>query len=331
MNSWLKDNLVCPRDHTGLNWGQGRIICANGHSYPYMDGIPVMLVEEAEPTHAECSRTLKNANQRPDTLNLDPAEPELGGAGIDPFVQKNIGATCGIMYLPLIGKLSHYPIPELRLPRGHGEIFLEIGCNWGRWCISAERCGYHPVGIDPSLEAIQAARRVARQLNASAEYLVADGRYLPFANRCVDRVFSYSVLQHFGKKNARIALQDIARILKPSGFSLVQMPNKFGLVNLILQIMRFGKQAKRFDVRYWSLGELQKTFTECIGPTTVFVDGFFSLNSQRSDLELLPIGYKSVVILSDVLRKLTERLPWMRLFADSLYLRSMGAALDRRM
>jgi SAM-dependent methyltransferase len=116
---------------------------------------------------------------------------------IDPFVQNIIAATNGMLYISLIGKLTDYPIPYLRLPSGEGKRFLEIGCNWGRWCIAAARLGYRPVGIDPSLKGIRAARQVAQQLGIEAHYVVADGRYLPFANGTFDQVFSYSVLQHF--------------------------------------------------------------------------------------------------------------------------------------
>jgi SAM-dependent methyltransferase/uncharacterized protein YbaR (Trm112 family) len=328
MNPWLRENLVCPKGHSFLALRDGKLFCAKGHSYPCVDGIPILLVEEAEPTHMECSRTLDSASLAPNVSEADPAGTEPARGAVDPYVQKIIAGTCGIMYLPLIGKLSRYPILGLRLLQGRGEVLVEIGCNWCRLCVSAERKGYHLVRIDPSLEAILAARRVARDLNASMDYLVADARYLPFADHSADIVFSYSVLQHFAKGEARTALQEVARVLKPSGFSLIQMPNIFGLVNLAFQAVRFGRRIREFDIRYWSPSELKKTFSACIGLTTVSVDGYFSLNSQISDVELLPLRYKAVVILSDFLRKKSERLPWMQLFADSLYLRSTSVARD---
>ena len=73
---------------------------------------------------------------------------------------KTVAATCGTMYVPKIGKLSSYPIPTLRLPPGNGRVFVELGCGWGRWCIAAARAGYVPIGIDPMLGAVRAARRV---------------------------------------------------------------------------------------------------------------------------------------------------------------------------
>ncbi len=279
-----------------------------------------MLLEEAEPTHAECNRTMESARKPADNPSVKVSGTEFERSVIDPFVQKIIAGTCGIMYIPLIGKFTHYPIPDLRLPEGSGKNFLDIGCSWGRWCISAARAGYHPVGIDPSLEAVQAARRVAKHLNVSASYLVADARYLPFTHNCFDIAFSYSVLQHFDKLDVKIALEEVARVLAPSGISLIQMPNLFGLVNIVFQIMGRNRDPELFDVRYWKPSDLKETFTRIIGPTDLSVDGYLSLNSQKSDIGLLPLRYKPVVALSEHLRRMSKRVPWLINFADSLYL-----------
>ena len=61
-----------------------------------------------------------------------------------------VAATNGFMYLHLLGKLSEYPIPDLRLPEGNGTPLLDVGCNWGRWSIAAARKGYAATGVDPS-------------------------------------------------------------------------------------------------------------------------------------------------------------------------------------
>jgi uncharacterized protein YbaR (Trm112 family) len=157
----LLEMLVCPRDKEELLLEGERLRCARGHKYAVIEGIPILLVSEAEQTHVEGTRSLLvaeigNASQLP--------RFDVGHGEIDPFVQGTIGATNGSLYADLIGRLKEYPIPKLRLPPGNGALFLEIGCSWGRWCIAAARAGYHPVGIDPSLKGVRAARRVSRQL-----------------------------------------------------------------------------------------------------------------------------------------------------------------------
>ena len=239
---------------------------------------------------------------------------------IDPFVKNSIGATNGILYKHLVGTLTEYPIPRLRLSQGNGKLFLEIGCNWGRWCIAAARLGYRPVGIDPSLKSIRAAIRVSRQLGIDAAYAVADGRYLPFRDESFDQVFSYSLLQHLSKENTLSSLSEIRRTIHLAARALVQMPNVFGVRCLYHQICRGFREAQDFEVRYWTPAELLSAFRETIGPAQLSVDGYFSLNVQPSDIHLLPRRYRALVQASEFLRGISERVPIMAKFADSLYI-----------
>lgn len=298
--------LVCPRDRSALRDG----VCEQGHEYPIVDGIPVLLVDEEAPTHAACGKVEQ----------LPPPVRE----GIDPFVQEVIGATCGRLYEHLIADLPEYPIPELRLPPGEGRSFLELGSNWGRWCVAATRRGYAATGLDPSLKGVQAARRVADQLGVDAQYVVGDARHLPFADESVDVVFSYSVFQHFSKRDSLAAFDEIARVLKPGGESLIQMANLYGAKSLWNQARerRFREPRTLFDVRYWGPRELQHELASRVGPTELSVDGFFTLNPQPTDLALLPARYRAVVRTSETLRRVSETVKPLTLVADSVYARS---------
>ena len=308
--------LVCPRDHLTLEERDRHLVCPSGHRYPIVEGIPILLLSETPQTHLEGTRSLQaGASARSSPTRL-PSRP-LGE--IDLFVQNIIAATNGMLYIRLIGKLTDYPIPHLRLPLGEGKRFLDIGCNWGRWCIAAARLGYRPVGIDPSLKGIRAARQVAQQLGVEAHYVVADGRYLPFANGTFDQVFSYSVLQHLSKENARLALREVGRALRSSGSFLVQMPNCFGIRCLYHQIRRGFREGRDFDVRYWAPRELALTFRAILGSARISVDGFFSLNPQISDVRFLPWKYRAVVYASEALRKISGIVSPLNYLADSLY------------
>jgi len=275
-----------------------------------------MLVSDVEQTHIEGTRALAIAESG-DPSSL--AKFDLGPNDIDPFVRNTIGATNGGLYQHLVGTLTEYPIPSLRLPPGENRQFLEVGCNWGRWCIAAARLGYRPVGIDPSLKSIRAANRVAKQLGVEATYVVADGRYLPFRDQSSDQVFSYSVLQHLSKEHTRAALMEIRRILRVGGNALVQLPNVFGIRCLYHQMRRGFRKARDFEVRYWRPAELLSTFSESIGPSELSVDGYFSLNVQPSDLHLLIARYRAVVHTSEALRWISGKIPVLTKVADSLY------------
>lgn len=304
--------LACPRDQAALLLHDGRLVCTKGHEYPLVDGIPVLVLDELDATQPGYWAT-------PEQIDAARAAepPAVASDAVDPYVGELIVGTHGNLYRHLAAGLPRYPIPELPLPPGQGAVLLDIGCNWGRWTIAAARAGYRPTGVDPSFEAIVAARRVARQLDADARYLVADARRLPFADGVFEAVFSYGVLQHFSKADAAVAVGEIARTLKPGGISVVQMPNVFGLRNAMQVARRGFREGERFEVRYWRPGELVEVFA-AIGPTTLATDGFFTLNPQKSDLDLLPRRYRLLVRTSEALR----RIPFLTKVADSVLVRS---------
>jgi SAM-dependent methyltransferase len=316
----MEPELVCPRDRGALGQRGDTLACAEGHEYPYVDGIPVMVLdEELEATQPGYWAT---AEQIAAVRAAQP--PATEGDAVDPYVAELIVGTHGNLYRHLAAGLPRYPIPDLPLPPGHGEVLLDIGCNWGRWTIAATRAGYRPTGIDPSFEAIVAARRVARQLGADARYLVADARRLPFAEASFDAVFSYGVLQHFSKADAAVAVGEIARTLKPGGISVVQMPNAFGPRNVMQRARRGFRVGERFEIRYWRPAELVEVFS-AIGPTTLATDGFFTLNPQKSDLDLLPRRYRLLVRSSEALRRASSRIPVLTNLADSVLIQSTRA------
>jgi len=321
MKNWLLNHLVCPRDHRALTWGSDMLTCENGHSYPLVEGIPIMLLDDVEATHNAIAKTLSEIReQRVSEHDVHAAE-----GAIDPVVQTVIAATSGYLYRPLVGRLTRYPIPEIPIEKGQGGQLLDIGCNWGRWCVAAARKGYRAVGLDPDLGAVLAARRVAGTLGIDACFVVGDARFLPFRAESFDVVFSYSVLQHFSKPDARQTLKGVRRVLKAEGFAVIQMPNALGARSLYHQVRRRFREAHAFEVRYWLPGELVSAFREEIGPCELFVDGFFGLGIQAADVDLLPRRMRAVVYASELLRKVSVKVPPLKRLADSVYLRSTPA------
>ncbi len=317
----LLELVVCPVDHGPLERRGDELACSQGHAFPFLDGIPVLLSDELEPTHPVFAKSLADARS-----GAVP-EPELAPGAIDATVQEGIAATCGFLYRHLIGQLQRYPIPDLRLPPDDGKLFLELGSNWGRWCLAAARLGYQPIGIDPSLESIRAARRIARGLGVDVCYVVGDARKLPFADDRFDVAFSYSVFQHFAKENTRLALAEIRRVLRPGGTSLVQMGNALGLRSSFSYVRERVRPVvvEDFRVRYWTPRELRRTFEAEVGPSELEVDGFFSLNAQAADLDLMPRRLRAIIRASDAARAAARVFPPLKLVADSLYVRSVAA------
>jgi SAM-dependent methyltransferase/uncharacterized protein YbaR (Trm112 family) len=307
--------LACPRDRAALEARGETLVCAEGHEYPFVDGIPVMVVDD------ELAPTQPGYWSSPEQIDrVRAAEPPpVEGDGVDPYVADLILGTHGNLYKHLSGGMPRYPIPDFPLARGNGELLLDIGCNWGRWTIAAARSGYRPIGVDPSFEAIVAARRIARQLGVDdARYVVADGRRLPFADATFDVVFSYGVLQHFSKADVAVSVEEIARVLRREGLSWVQMPNALGALNAVRLAQRRFREGDAFEVRYWTPKELRRVFGR-IGPTELSTDGFFTLNPQKRDLDLLPPRFRALVRVSEGLKRIGAPTS----LADSVNVRSV--------
>lgn len=327
MDEWLNRNLVCPRDQSKLHRQNSHLVCTQGHDYPVVDGLPVMLIREVMPTHAHCHLTLAKTDRPAQLSGAEPVQAgaQMSGSTVDPFVQQAVGESCGFYFVSAIGRLTDYPIPELRLPQGHGGILLDAGCNWGRWCLAAARLGYRPVGIDPAIDAVQAARRVARQLGVEAAYIVADARHLPFRPGTFDVAHSYSVLMHFAKDDAKAAVSEMARCLKPGGTSLIQMANAYGPRNMQVQVARgFHRRFERssFATRYWTPGELSRLFEGTVGASHMEAEGFFSTSSGSYTMRDLPRRYRFALAVSAFLVRLSRLFPVLKYAADSLYMRS---------
>ena len=338
IDPWLREHLVCPRDHRPLSESSGALRCELGHTYPVVDGVAVMLLSDVPQTFGAARSSMERAprgasDQRAPEWYLESVEisdSEKRGVlelaerrpSVDPVVAYLVAATNGLMYRHLIGRLESYPIPEISLPAGDGRILLDVGCSWGRWTIAAARRGYRAVGIDPSLGAVMAARRVARQLNVEGTFVVGDARYLPFSNGAFDTVFSYSVIQHFSRDDARRAVGEIGRVLTPRGTARVQMPTRYGPRCLYHQARRGFSDGQGFDVRYWRLRDLSRLFTDTVGPSTLEVDGYFGIGLQQTDAHLMTNTRRAVLGASLWLTRASRRLPWLIRVADSVYVQA---------
>jgi SAM-dependent methyltransferase len=249
-----------------------------------------------------------------DTLGISEDEKTIARRmpldGIDPAVSVLIGATNGNAYKHLIGRQFAYPIPPIELPEGNGRSLLDIGCGWGRWSIAASRKGYRATGIDPSKGAIMAAGRVAKQFGAhSAQFICGDARDLPFPDGSFDVAFSYSVIQHFSREDARKIFKEIGRVLKPGGVCKVQMPNRLALRSLYVQARRGVTDGKGFDVRYWSIPVLCEMLCDTVGPAEITAHCYLGLGLEPSDIDLMPKTTAYLIRLSSLLCWASRRTP----------------------
>jgi SAM-dependent methyltransferase/uncharacterized protein YbaR (Trm112 family) len=312
--------LACPRDAHPLKEVESHLTCASGHSYAVIDDVPFLVRDDVPHPHwvgqlaVDCARAA--------AVPAEWLSPPRVDDSVDVFVQKAVGATSGNLYRSVMGRLPRYPIPYFPLSPEKGKLLLDVGCNWGRWTLAAAEKGFDAIGVDPSPEAVFAARRVARQLGLNARFVVGDARHLPFRDRVFDLGFSYGVWQHLSRENVECSARELRRVVKPGSQVLVQMANAVGIRSLWQLMKRGPRRAREFEVRYWWPPRLVDCFAQCIGPTILEADSYCSLNAQRRDLDLMTQVGKAIVKASVSLVALSKSVPGLAWAADSVWLRS---------
>jgi SAM-dependent methyltransferase len=330
-DSWLMTQFVCPVDHAPLvREGNWMINVQNPlRRYPIAHGIPVFLRDDIEHTAWWSRESLAQATRIANGVE-EFCELPWDRKMVHPHVQSIIDSTGGYMYQPCKGKLTEYPIPRIRVnKRGNSQLMIDCGCNWGRWTFSASRLGIPAVGVDPSLGAIAAARSIRTQLGLTCSFFVGDCRWLPFRSSFFTDVFSYSVVQHFSKEDARTAVTEFHRLLCDHGQCMIQMPNCFGVRSAYHLAKRRFRSGKSFDVRYYTPGELGRLFDSVFGNANLSVDGFFGLGIQADDMRFMPLLYRVIICASELLRFTSKVLPPLKYLADSLYVSSVRESLGK--
>lgn len=308
MSPKLIEVLQCPLDGNSISFGGANLKCAAGHEIRMERGVPIF----AETPRREASPS-----------NMEPLRENDQRKIVDAFVDDWIVNTNGNLYWQVRGKLSRYPIPSWPGPAaGNGERLIDIGCSWGRWSLAAAAAGFQPIGLDVHLDALWAAKRVARELKSVAEFVCCDAEELPFRRASIDFVFSYSVLQHLEKSKVTRVFKEAARILKPGGTFMLQLPNAIGLMSVLRQAQRGFRApaADTFEMRYWRRTEIAKTLAVAgFGGSQICADGFMLQNTQIHDLDLLSAKGRMAVRFSDTATRASRKLPLLARIADSFW------------
>jgi ubiquinone/menaquinone biosynthesis C-methylase UbiE len=105
-----------------------------------------------------------------------------------------------------------------------GDHLLDVGTGPGYLALAASNLvgpDGGAVGIDASPEMIDRARTRAARQGSRVEYLVAAAESLPFGDDAFDVVVSRLVFHHLPGDVKTAALDEMARVLKPSGRILI--------------------------------------------------------------------------------------------------------------
>lgn len=83
--------------------------------------------------------------------------------------------------------------------------------------------------------------------------IVADAHYLPFRNNTINEIYCSHVLEHL--KNPRLAVREMARVLKSKGVATIIVPN-IGLPWTIYLSYKYGDKRSPFEAHKWKITQI---------------------------------------------------------------------------
>jgi len=123
-----------------------------------------------------------------------------------------------------------------------GRTVLEVGCGRGATLLELAKRGADVVGLDYSDEAIRVSRGLAGQAQPRGKvvFIAGNAQKMPFSDGSFDFVFSVGLIEHF--EDPMEVLAEQYRVLRPGGFCLVQVPQKYSLYTVVKKaLIRVGK------------------------------------------------------------------------------------------
>jgi 2-polyprenyl-3-methyl-5-hydroxy-6-metoxy-1,4-benzoquinol methylase len=122
-------------------------------------------------------------------------------------------------------------ITELALPQA--SPILEIGCGGGLLAAELARRGHRVTAIDSTEAMVELARAhaVEKGVQEALTVSVGDAHALPFATASYDLVIALGVVPFL--HSPAVALAEMARVVKPDGFVLLNSDNRFRLNHVL--------------------------------------------------------------------------------------------------
>ncbi len=97
-------------------------------------------------------------------------------------------------------------------------VLADLGCGTGLLTIPIAARGAHAVGLDVSTEMLRLLRaHTGRVASSHVELIHGDMRSLPIADGSIDAVVSCYAFHHLTDADKRVALAEVARVLRPGG------------------------------------------------------------------------------------------------------------------
>jgi len=119
---------------------------------------------------------------------------------------------------------------DREVPDWRGKAVLDVGCGGGFMAEALAQRGAGVIGVDPSHEAIEAARAHAGAQGLAIDYSVGVGESLPVETGSIDIVVCVDVLEHVDDLDQVVS--EVRRVLRPGGLFLFDTINATALARL---------------------------------------------------------------------------------------------------
>lgn len=137
---------------------------------------------------------------------------------------------------------------------------LEVGAGMGGDSIYLAKKGASLTVLDFTKEALELIRKNARAAKVDIKTIQADARRMPFKDRTFDILFHQGFLEHF--TNPMEMLLEQKRVLKPGGFLVVDVPQRYTMYTIKKHFLMFlGKWFAGWE-REFSVDELERLLRE---------------------------------------------------------------------
>lgn len=111
---------------------------------------------------------------------------------------------------------------------------LELGAGSGSDIIYLAQNGAEGYAIDLSSESVENIRYWTKRKGVNLKIIKADIKNIPFPDNYFDAVYSVGVMEHF--RTLMPLLQEQIRVIKPGGFLIVDVPQKYTLYTILKHV-----------------------------------------------------------------------------------------------
>lgn len=137
-----------------------------------------------------------------------------------------------------------------------GKKILEIGAGSGATSIKLAESGGNVTCLDYSKISASLIRKNAQVVDTQVSIIVADAHAIPIEDESYDICFHQGFLEHF--REVTPLLKEQHRILKPGGYILIDVPQRFNFYTLRKRLLiATGKWFAGWETEY-TLGLLKK-------------------------------------------------------------------------